>query len=321
MISAESQGGPNIALITIICSWTFLVVALLGVSLLIWARRNTKIGLGLDDYLTVLALATTIALVAQTTWAIADEGQDDHEAEISRTKFAVVVRSLHRHWATDPGSPHGQCPRLHLLERLPWSALYLRCIPWNHLLLCAICTINIQRQLRKAYLKRVSRAVHIDEENAAAASETLDEISLPMTEDNATQTHDRNILIGVSTVIHIDEENAAAASETPDEISLPVIRDHTTQTDRSLPWRVNGYSYRRGKRAAASEAPDEISLPVIEDHTTQTRGRSVLKSVSRAVHQGTQWSRRSVQKPGPVQLKLFSLHLVEPVETNLDRAS
>ena len=146
---------------------------------------------------------------------------------------------------------------------------------------CAPFAPLIYQQLRKAYLKRVSRAVHIDEENAAAASETLDEISLPMTEDNATQTHDRNILIGVSTVTHIDEENAAAASETPDEISLPVIRDHTTQT----------------------------------------RGRSLLKSVSRAVHQGTQWSRRSVQKPGPVQLKLFSLHLDEPVETNLDRAS
>ncbi len=92
MISPESQGGPDIALITVVCSWTFLVIALLGVSLLIWSRRKKKFGLGLDAYLTTLALATTIALIAQTTRAIVDEGQDSHEAEISRTRFALVVR-------------------------------------------------------------------------------------------------------------------------------------------------------------------------------------------------------------------------------------
>ena len=92
MISPGSQGGPNIALITIACGWAFVGIALLGVSVLIWARHLKKIGLGLDDYLTIVALATSIALIAQTTWAIVDEGQDDHEAEVSRTKFALVVR-------------------------------------------------------------------------------------------------------------------------------------------------------------------------------------------------------------------------------------
>ena len=92
MISPESQGGPNIALITIVCGWTFVGFALLGVSLLIWSRRIKKIRLGPDGYLTTLALVTTIALIAQTTWAIVCEGQGDHEAEVSRTKFALVVR-------------------------------------------------------------------------------------------------------------------------------------------------------------------------------------------------------------------------------------
>lgn len=91
MITPESQGGPNIAFITIVCSWIFLVIALLGVSLLLVSVRSRNI-IGLHDYLTILALITTIALVAQTTWAIADEGQDDHEAEISSTKFGLVVR-------------------------------------------------------------------------------------------------------------------------------------------------------------------------------------------------------------------------------------
>lgn len=38
MISPESQGGPNIALITMICSWTFLAIALLSASILLWER-------------------------------------------------------------------------------------------------------------------------------------------------------------------------------------------------------------------------------------------------------------------------------------------
>ena len=92
MISPQSQGGPNIALITIICSWTFLAIALLSVSLLLWARRIQKRRLGLDDCLTLLALATSVALIAQTTWAIVDEGLDNHEAEVSKTKFSLVVR-------------------------------------------------------------------------------------------------------------------------------------------------------------------------------------------------------------------------------------
>ena len=61
------------------------------VSFLLWARRIQK-HLCLDDYLTLLALATTVALIAQTTWAIVDEGQDKHEAEVSKTKFALIVR-------------------------------------------------------------------------------------------------------------------------------------------------------------------------------------------------------------------------------------
>ena len=67
-------------------------VALLGFSLLIWSRRMKKVSLGLDDHLMTLALVTTIALVAQTTWAVVCEGQGDHEAEVSGTKFALFVR-------------------------------------------------------------------------------------------------------------------------------------------------------------------------------------------------------------------------------------
>ena len=92
MFSSESQEGPNIALITIICSWLFLIVASLGVIVMFWNRRIRKVRLDLGDYLIILALATTIALVAQTTWAIVDQGQDQHQAELSNKKVTVVVR-------------------------------------------------------------------------------------------------------------------------------------------------------------------------------------------------------------------------------------
>ena len=92
MISADSQGGPNIALITIVCGWTFAGLALLAVSLLIWSRRIKRTQFSLDDYLTILGLAITIALVAQTTWAIVCEGQDNHESEVSSSEFELVVK-------------------------------------------------------------------------------------------------------------------------------------------------------------------------------------------------------------------------------------
>ena len=63
----------------------------MSVSLVLWYRR-IKGHFGLDDCLTVLALAAAIALLAQTTWAIVDEGQDHHEVEVPKTKFTLIVR-------------------------------------------------------------------------------------------------------------------------------------------------------------------------------------------------------------------------------------
>ena len=52
----------------------------------------------------------------------------------------IKRQSLHHHWVANSGSPHGQCRRFHLLERLPWSALCARCITLNRLLLCTSST-------------------------------------------------------------------------------------------------------------------------------------------------------------------------------------
>ena len=49
-------------------------------------------------------------------------------------------QSLHHHWIANPGSPPGQCRRLHLLEGVPWSTLRARGLSWNHHPLCTGCT-------------------------------------------------------------------------------------------------------------------------------------------------------------------------------------
>lgn len=33
-----------------------------------------------------------IAIIAQTTWAIVDEGQANHKAQVARTKLALIVK-------------------------------------------------------------------------------------------------------------------------------------------------------------------------------------------------------------------------------------
>lgn len=104
----------------------------------------------------------------------------------------------------------------------------------------------IQRyQQTKAFPESVSGADHIDEETPAAASESPD-ISLPMTVDDATQTHCRSeprdvyvtitydtskaLLERVPRAVSTDDSNPAAAAKNPDEILLPTTEDKANET-------------------------------------------------------------------------------------------
>ena len=59
------------------------------------------------------------------------------------------------------------------------------------ILLCAPAAMVVYRQLREEFLKRAPSAVQVDEENVAAASETVEEVSLPTLEgrDNPYLAH------------------------------------------------------------------------------------------------------------------------------------
>lgn len=90
MLSPDSPNGLNIAVITIVCGWVFVSLAILAVGIQIW--DSIKIKVGIEDIVLVHAMIVSIGLVAQTTWAIVDEDMGKHEAEIPRNKFTFVAR-------------------------------------------------------------------------------------------------------------------------------------------------------------------------------------------------------------------------------------
>ena len=85
----------NVALVTIICGWFFVGAALQMMSLSILLRKLTKRSFGIDDYLTLLAFAITIALVVHTMGAIHEEGFGEHKSGVSKLNRAVLVKVSH----------------------------------------------------------------------------------------------------------------------------------------------------------------------------------------------------------------------------------
>ena len=93
MFSPNSSDGPSIAFVTIVCSWIFAAVAVVAVGLLVWSRRIMGLQLLIDDCIMLVALTIALALVAQTTWAVVDEGLDKRLEEVPMRQRAVIVRA------------------------------------------------------------------------------------------------------------------------------------------------------------------------------------------------------------------------------------
>lgn len=91
MAFSNSQTLSNIALITIICGWIFTVMAMLALGLLFWARRIQSQGLGCDDWILTTAFVISLALVAQTTCAIVDEGLGTRLKDVSEKERGAVI--------------------------------------------------------------------------------------------------------------------------------------------------------------------------------------------------------------------------------------
>ena len=76
---------------TIIWSWICTGFAFLMTSLNISARILRKV-VGADDILIAIALVIGIVLVCQTTWAIVDEGQAEHQEDLSSSQVTLAAK-------------------------------------------------------------------------------------------------------------------------------------------------------------------------------------------------------------------------------------
>ena len=85
----SSYVGPDLGRATIICSWVFAALAGIGVcTQIVKARTSVKA----DDILIFSAFVVSLMLVAQTTWAVIDEGQGEHVNNQLRTHLALIAR-------------------------------------------------------------------------------------------------------------------------------------------------------------------------------------------------------------------------------------
>lgn len=66
-------------------------MAMLAIGLLFWARRITSQGLRCDDLIMMTALVISLALVAQTTYAVVDEGLGTRLKDVSEKERGAVI--------------------------------------------------------------------------------------------------------------------------------------------------------------------------------------------------------------------------------------
>jgi hypothetical protein len=77
---------------TIILSWLLVGLACVStIAQLAWLRMTKNISSAVDGCLCV-ALIIGIALVAQTTWAMVDEGAGRHQYDIEKRNVAAVAK-------------------------------------------------------------------------------------------------------------------------------------------------------------------------------------------------------------------------------------
>lgn len=78
---------------SITVSWIMVALACVSTSAqLIWLLRINKTIPGVADICVLLAFVIGILLVAQTTWAMVDEGSAKHQWDISQQNIAAVAK-------------------------------------------------------------------------------------------------------------------------------------------------------------------------------------------------------------------------------------
>lgn len=82
----------DIAYSTLVCSWLFTGLATISIIAQVLSVHRRR-DIGIDDYLLFTAYFVSVLLVVQTTWAVVDEGQGEHEADVShQSQFGIVAK-------------------------------------------------------------------------------------------------------------------------------------------------------------------------------------------------------------------------------------
>ncbi|KAI0885142.1 uncharacterized protein GGS22DRAFT_139484 [Annulohypoxylon maeteangense] len=84
----------NVALATIVCTYVFGFFAIIFVAIHLFVRLHLFGKFSIEDISTCFALIVTMGLIGQITWAVVDEGQGEHMADVTRSQFELTAKSL-----------------------------------------------------------------------------------------------------------------------------------------------------------------------------------------------------------------------------------
>ena len=80
----------NLGVTTLVLSWVFTPISIIAVALHLFCRLHVNHVVGLDDCLLLVASLATLILVIMITWAITDEGADQHLVKVSSSRLALI---------------------------------------------------------------------------------------------------------------------------------------------------------------------------------------------------------------------------------------
>ena len=92
MTLISNEGSTGIGTATLVCGWLFGLLALVTIILMIWSRRIKRTALGTEDYILIVATGISIVLTAQTSWAVASEGQGSHIQSEPPSEVGMVAK-------------------------------------------------------------------------------------------------------------------------------------------------------------------------------------------------------------------------------------
>jgi hypothetical protein len=82
----------SLAFTTLVLSWLFVGLACLSVAAILTSTIINSHSIRTSEIFLVASLVVGIVLVAQTTWAIVDEGGGKHQRELSNRRISELAK-------------------------------------------------------------------------------------------------------------------------------------------------------------------------------------------------------------------------------------